>query len=305
MSPLRTLFLAALCAGTALTTQASPSETGLFFDDFQHPSLDGLAAHGWTVRSAVGHPGIEHARWGPGTVELVPDPDQPGNRLLRLRARTDGTPEGTFQAQVCHARKYLEGTYAARIRFSDVPVQGADGDIVIQSFYAVSPLRFDFDPEFSEVDWEYLPNGGWGDARTRLYTITWQTVRLAPWQAHNQSHQEMRSLAGWHTLVVQVMNGRTRHWIDGVQVAEHGGRNYPVVRMSLNFNLWFSPGGLQPVSYSPRIYEQDVDWVLHAQGQALNPTQIEAQVNHMRTNGTHALDSVTNSGPVLTSSCDF
>ena len=223
----------------------------------------------------------------------------------KVRQGDGRTPEGTFQAQVCHARKYLEGTYAARIRFSDVPVQGADGDIVIQSFYAVSPLRFDFDPEFSEVDWEYLPNGGWGDARTRLYTITWQTVRLAPWQAHNQAHQEVRSLAGWHTLVVQVMNGRTRHWIDGVQVAEHGGRNYPVVRMSLNFNMWFSPGGMQPVSFPPRIYEQDVDWVLHVQGTALNPAQVEAQVNRLRTNEVSAMDTIGTSEPELASTCDF
>lgn len=305
MLPLRTLSLAVLCAGSGLSAHTTPAPQGLFFDDFQHRDVAALSAHGWTIRSAAGHPGIEHARWGPGTVKLVPDPDQPGNRLLRLQARTDGTPEGTFQAQVCHARKYLEGTYAARIRFSDAPVQGADGDVVIQSFYAVSPLRFDFDPEFSEVDWEYLPNGGWGDPRTRLYTITWQTVRLAPWQAHNQAHQEMRSLAGWHTLVVQVMNGRTLHWIDGVQVAQHGGRNYPVVRMSLNFNLWFSPNGIELVSNAPRIYEQDVDWVLHIPGQALDPAQIEAEVRTLRTSEIHAVDSVSAGTPELASTCDF
>jgi hypothetical protein len=110
----------------------------------------------------MGHPGISGARWGPATLALVPDPQLPGNQLLRLRASSDGTPQGTSQAQICHARKYLEGTYAARIRFSDEPVSGDDGDVVVQTFYAVSPLKHDFDPEFSEVDWEYLPNGGWG-----------------------------------------------------------------------------------------------------------------------------------------------
>src|SRR5207237_879853 len=83
------------------------------------------------------------------TVTLVDDPQQPGNRLLRLVARTDGTPQGTAHAQLCQARKFFEGTYAARVRFNDTPAVGPDGDVVVQTFYAVSPLRFDFDPEYS------------------------------------------------------------------------------------------------------------------------------------------------------------
>jgi hypothetical protein len=35
-------------------------------------------------------------------------------------------------------------------------------------------------------------------------------------------------------------------FLDGELRAEHGGRNYPVVPMAINFNLWFSPGGLLP-----------------------------------------------------------
>ncbi|OYU42647.1 MAG: hydrolase, partial [Burkholderiales bacterium PBB4] len=220
----------------------------LFFDDFRQESLTALADHGWTVRQAPGHPGIVGARWGAGSVALVPKSSGATNQVLRLRATTNGSGEGTQQAQICQQRKFFEGTYAARVRFSDTPVRGLDGDAVIQSFYLVSPLKHDFDPEFSEVDWEYLPNGGWGDTRTRLYGITWQTVRLDPWQAHNQAHEEFRSMDGWHTLVLQVMHGKTHHWLDGVEVAVHGGRNYPVVPMSLNFNHWFSPGGILEVS---------------------------------------------------------
>jgi hypothetical protein len=117
--------------------------------------------------------------------------------LLRLAARTDGTPQGTSHAQVCHARKFFEGTNAARIRFSDAPVQGPDGDVVVETFYAVSPLRFDFDPEYSELDWEYLPNGGWGDKRTRLYGVTWQTVRLDRGRpTTSRTRRFARSMAG-------------------------------------------------------------------------------------------------------------
>lgn len=302
----RLFQFAVLAVTTSIScTVAAQSTAGLFFDDFSQPNVQALATHGWTLRHAAGHPGIPGAQWGPDTIALVPDPAIAGNQLLRLRAITDGTPQGTSQAQICQARKYFEGTYAARIRFSDEPVRGEDGDVVVQSFYAVSPLKHDFDPEFSEVDWEYLPNGGWGDPLTRLYGITWQTVRIDPWLAFNQAHQEKRSVAGWHTLILQIKDGKTRHYLDGQMLAEHGGRNYPVVPMSINFNQWFSPGGLLPVSKIARVYEQDVDWVLHAKDQLLSPAQVDLQVQHLRANGHTAIDNIAPATPALASTCDF
>lgn len=292
-------------AAAASSALAATATDGLFFDDFRQANVQALATHGWTLRHAVGHPGIPGAQWGPSSIALVPDPQLPGNQFLRLRASTDGTAQGTTQAQICHARKYFEGTYAARVRFSDEPVSGDDGDEVVQTFYIVSPLQHDFDPTFSEVDWEYLPNGGWGDPATRLYGITWQTVRIDPWQAHNQAHQEKRSVAGWHTLVLQIKDGKTRHYLDGVLLAEHGGRNYPVVPMSINFNLWFSPGGLLPVSKTSRMYEQDVDWVLHAKDQLLSPDQVADKVQNFRLNSEVFVDNLAPATPILTSTCDF
>jgi len=296
------LLLAACASGAP---DAPAPERGVFFDDFSARDLAALQRGGWTVRERRGHPGLDGAAWGPGSVSLVDDPALPGNRLLRLTASTDGSAANTTQAQVCHARKYFEGTYAARVRFSDAPVRGADGDVVVQTFYAVSPLRFDFDPDYSELDWEYLPNGGWGDPVTRLYGVSWQTVRIEPWSAHNQSLQEFRSMDGWHVLMMQVSGGKTRLFIDGVQRAEHGGRNYPVVPMSLNFNLWFAPGGLLPGVNARRTYEEDVDWVFHARNQVLSAAQVEAAVTGLRRAGTSQLDSVPNAVPPLASPCDF
>lgn len=292
----------AVLAGCASTGRI---DDGLFFDDFSQPDLAALAGDGWTVRDKRGHPGLEGAAWGPGSIALVADPERSGNRLLRLRAGTDGTVQGTAQAQLCHARKYFEGTYAARVRFSDAPVQGPDGDVVVQTFYAVGPLKFDFDPEYSELDWEYLPNGGWGDARTRLYGVSWQTVRVEPWLAFNQPHQEFRSMDGWHVLLMQVAGGSTRLFIDGELRAEHGGRNYPVVPMALNFSQWFSPGGLLPVVGVRRTYEQDVDWVFHARNRTLSPAQVLAAVQTLRSAGTAHTDSVPPAAPPLASPCDF
>jgi hypothetical protein len=285
--------------------------TGVFFDDFSHADHAALAAAGWTVRSGHGHPGVPGAAWRADAVRLLDDATRGAgrhaarNRLLRLIARTDGTAPGTVQSQVCHARKVLHGTYAARVRFTDAPVQGGDGDPVVQSFYAVAPLRHDFDPEFSEIDWEYLPNGGWGSDSTRLYGISWQTVRVEPWQAHNQAHQEFGSHAGWRVLVMQVADGRTRHFLDGRLLATHGGRNVPVVPMAISFNLWFSPGGLLPASAVPRVWRQQVDWVFHARHTLLSPAQVEAEVQALRRAGVARHDTVPAAKPPLASPCNF
>jgi hypothetical protein len=284
---------------------APPSNTGILFDDFSYSAIAELEKGGWKQRSKAGHPGVAGATWSPHAISLVEDSAHAHNRLLRLQASTDGTGPNTTQSQICHARKYLEGTYAARVRFSDTPATGPDGDILVQSFYAVSPLKHDFDPEFSEVDWEYLPNGGWGDKQTRLYGVTWQTVRIDPWLAFNQTHQVIRPLGGWHTLILQVAKGRTRHILDGVLLGEHGGRNYPAVPMSINFNLWFVPDGQLPGVSSQRTYEQDVDWVLHTKDKVLSPTQVDAMVKKMRRNKITALDTVAPASPMLDSNCDF
>jgi len=290
-------------SGCASVTAPAP-EAAIFFDDFSQHDLRELARDGWIVRDKAGHPGIAGAAWTADGVRLVDDPQRPGNRLLRLAARTDGTAQGTLHAQLCHARKYFEGTYAARIRFSDAPVEGPDGDVVVQTFYAVSPLRFDFDPEYSELDWEYLPNGGWGDARTRLYGVTWQTVRIDPWKAYNQPLQVFRALDGWHELVMQANAGRTRFFLDGVQLDEHGGRNYPAVPMSINFNIWYSPGGLLPNTNARRVYQQDIDWVYHARNRVLSPAEVDAAVAALRAAGTAHADSVPPAQPPLASTCD-
>jgi hypothetical protein len=257
------------------------------------------------LRETPGHPGVPGGQWRADAITWVDDPARPGNRLLRLTASTDGTPAGTQQAQLCHARKYLRGTYAARVRFSDAPVAGADGDPVIQTFYAVAPLRRDYDPEFSEIDWEYLPNGGWGSERTRLYGISWQTVRIEPWDAVNQAHEEFGSADGWHVLMMQADAARTRHYLDGRLLAEHSGRYAPAVPMAIAFSLWFSPTGLLPPGGAPRVYRQEVDWVFHAADRQLSPAQVAAEVRRFRARRVGRVDTVAPQTPPLASPCDF
>ena len=110
---------------------------------------------------------------------------------------------------------------------------------------------------------------------------------------------------GWHVLLMQVAGGKTRLFIDGELRAEHGGRNYPVVPMSINFNLWFSPGGLLAGERAVRSYRQDVDWVFHARDRVLSPADVQARVAMFRQAGTAHADSVPAADPPLASPCDF
>lgn len=288
-------LLAAALASLSLAANGAE----VFFDDFSQADLAGLRAAGWILRDKPGHPGIPGSRWAAEGVSVVADEQAPGNRLLRLSAHTDGTGPGTEQVQLCHARKYLNGTYASRVRFDT----SNGGDALVQTFYAVAPLRFDYDPEYSELDWEYLPHGGWDDAKPRLYGVSWQTVRLDPWDSHNQAHQEFGSLKGWHVLLTQVADGRVRWFLDGRELARHGGRNHPVVPMAISFSNWFIKEGPFAPGGAARHYQQDVDWVFHAKDEVLSPAQVEAAVRDYRRRGVAREDGVPSRG--FESRCDL
>lgn len=274
------------------------------FDDFSYSRPAQFARHGWVVRTAAGWPGVVGARWAATNVSFVSDPTRRGNRLLRMSSRTDGTAAGTSQTQVCHARKYREGTYATRLRFHDAPSRGLDVDQVVETFYAISPLAAPLDPSYSELDWEYLPNGGWGVTPSTVYVTSWETVRLDPWLADNTSSTATRSLDGWHTLVMQVAGGRVAYYLDGTLLGVHSERFYPEVPMSINYNLWFIEGGLFSGG-SVRRYDEEIDWVFHEAGAQLTPSQVAARVTKLRRGRVFFRDTVRPVAPPLRSPCDF
>ena len=282
---MRALLLALLTAPAV----AAPAG-GEFFDDFSQPDLDALRASGWVLRDGGGHPGLPGARFMPGQLAL-------DGGLLKLRLSTDGTPTGTALAQLCAPRKFLIGTTTARVRLRD---SAGSRDPVIQSFFLASPLKHDYDPDFSEVDFEYLPHGGWGEPETRLYGVSWQTVRIDPWQSFNQASIAKGSFDGWQVLTVQVEATRTRHYLNGRLMGEHTGRNVPAKPMAISFNHWLAAGA---VAGAPRDHEFDVDWVLHAAGKTVSPAAMQARVAALRKQGVARRDTVPDMG--LTSECNL
>lgn len=258
--------------------------------------------NGWTARTETGHPGIAGAAWSAEGVSVHQASEHAQFGMARLSSVTNGKGEGTRHTQICHQRKYLYGTYAARVFFRNQPTFGPDGDEVIETFYAISPLVKPLDPDYSEVDFEYLPNGGWGEnTESAMWTTSWETFQLEPWTKVNEFSRVEGDYSGWRTLVMNVTRDAVRYFVDGKLIGEHTEAVAPEVPMSMNFNLWFMPkgadGSLGPIDSSElRQYQQDIDWVLHVADQQLDTQDVEVKVMALRSDQKFAVDQVPDKG---------
>ena len=303
---MKTLAIALSATVLLITGTVPQRQEQIFFDDFSYKNTEAMKKNNWILRTEPGWPGVPGATWSEQNVTLMNDPNNDaGIGFVRMTSATDGTPANTTQTQICHERKYLEGTYAARVRFTDQPLSGPGGDQLVQSFYTISPLKAPMDLDYSELDFEYLPNGGWGIDGPTLYATTWETFSPEPnWKKDNVFKTTNGSQAGWHFLVTQVMNKKVRYFLDGKLFAEHEGEYYPEDTMSINFNLWFIRDGLIK-STEMRKYHEDIDWVFFQNGVALSPEQVENTVKRLRKKGVKFSNGVPAKNPPLKSPCNF
>ena len=299
MSQSSALILFALFLGGTPFAGAAPTPhpaARVFFDDFSYAGRPQLEAHGWIVRSITGWPGIQGATWRPENVSFAADPDRPRNRILRMVSSTDGTPSHTFETQICQQRKFKEGTYGARVHFAPGPNSGPAGDGVVQSFYLYSTVDIPKNPNYSECDFEYLPEGGWGQKVPALFVTSWRTAEPLPDGGQDNIHTVVPgSEAGWHVLVLQVAGGHLKYFLDGRPIADHADGCYPREIMSIDFNLWFTREGVLP-SRENRSYEEDIDWVYFEKDAVLSPSQLEQRVESLRAAGVPWRDTVEPSG---------
>ncbi|RSN16906.1 hydrolase [Streptomyces sp. WAC 01325] len=264
------------------------------FDDFNYTGYSDpkISANGWNVRANSGGPGVPGATWAPENVTFA---SSGGNSIMNLRTSTAGTAESTKHTEVLtKATKFKNGTYAARVKFADTPLSGPDGDHLVQTFFTINDLKAPMADDYAEYDFEYLPNGGWGEPANILYTTSWETYNPDPWQAVNQHTESRQSYAGWHDLVLTIDNSSIKYYVDGQLFGTHDAAYLPERPMSINFNQWLIDLAGQ-TNTTARSYDQQVDYVLHVKDQVLTPAQVASKVSAYRTAGTKFEDKVPSS----------
>lgn len=282
------------CQTAENSTNASEDlPRGILFDDFNYSDSEdpSISGNGWIVRSGSGGPGAPGVRWETRNVSF---PTLEGvNQAMEMTTSTQGTGASTSQAEFYTGdQKFLEGTYAARVYFTDGPVEGSpDGDQIVETFFSITDLAFDMDPDYCEIDFEYLANGGWGSSPENLWNTTWETYRPDPWEMDAESTQNSGSLEGWHILMFTVSEGVVNYYLDGELTASHGGHVYPETPMSIRFNLWIINDGFA-ASEELRHYKQQVDWVFHGQNRVLSHQELLLEIEALRMDNSFFVDTV-------------
>ncbi|MEF2528953.1 MULTISPECIES: glycoside hydrolase family 16 protein [Streptomyces] len=294
LTPVALLCVLAACSGgpgddaaaPAASTSPTPSgPPGTLFDTFHYSGPDdpALAAHGWEVRTGGGGPGIK-GTWSAAGVAFPSDATAQGGRALRLQSSTDGTEQGTRQVEIQGTGKNLfTGTFAARVHFSDKPTSGRNGDHVVQTFFPISPS--DASDNYSELDFEYLPNGGWGSTGPRLDNVSWHKAD----PPDRVSHTLKRRVEGWHTLVVTAMDGKVTYSMDGKELFTSSGKYVPREKMDIHFSNWFID---LPFTGAPRTWDMKVNWVYYKADEAVAHTDIQKTVDAFYTQGTTYVNTV-------------
>jgi len=269
----------------------------VLFDDFSYFGRNDprVTRNGWYLRNDTGRPGPQGAQWSSRNISFT---HVNGSRVLELTATTDGTGPGTTEAEFGRvSNEALSGTYVARIKFSDVPFRGPDGDHLNQTFYALSSNISECGAGYSETDFdEYLPNGGYGVATGFNTETTWREPDTdCDSAALDESDQYDTSIAGWHTIMSTVAGGKVTYYVDGQIVGGSDESYYPQNKMSIAFNEWFADLKGHQAGSGTSVWHEDVDYVYYAADRVLTPAQAAAQVHHVRRSGHSFIDTLRRS----------
>ncbi len=287
--------------GIVLSFWSCVGSNEYMFDDMSYSSILQFESNGWTVRTKPGLPGTTGAEWKKENVSFHRDLESDDNTVLRMTASIGPSVR---QTQICHERKYMEGTYAARVRLASAVSALPKWIILVQSFYTITPYEKPLDPAYSEMDFEYLPFGGRNIPPGRFATTTWDTVSIGPWKAHNAVDNFRRDLGGWHIFLIQVDGKHVKYFIDGEHLSTHSKPYYPDSLMSINFNIWFKETERDTIGDTFRFIEE-IDWVFHSRNTVLSHAEAVAAVDSLRAANVAFTDLVPDAIPKLDCPCDL
>lgn len=265
--------------------EAADHPPGTLFDSFDYAGADDpqLRAHGWEVRSEGGGPGIKDT-WSPSGVSFPATSSAQGGKALQLQLTTDGTKAGTRQAQLSGSPDvFTTGTVAARVYFSDAPVSGRNGDHINQTAYLISPPGSD-PAKYTELDFEYMPNGGWGAPGPRLDTTSWRSAT----DGDRVTSARKTSFKGWHIVMITAMDGTVTYSVDGEVLFRSSGREFPREATGVQFSTWLVD---LPFTGS-RTWNMQVNWVYAKAGQTVSLKDVQSAVRGFYTDGTDFVDTM-------------
>ncbi|MCP3754177.1 glycoside hydrolase family 16 protein [Streptomyces sp. TBY4] len=283
-------------AGVASASKDRPSASptlagppGTLFDDFHYSGPDdpALDANGWEVRTGGGGPGIKDT-WSAAGASFPSDTTAQGGRALQLQSSTDGTKQGTRQVEIqTTGTPLFTGTYAARVHLSDKPSSGRNGDHVVETFFPISAS--DSSENYSELDFEYLPNGGWGSPGPQLDTVSW--FKADPPDRVNSALKKQR-LEGWHIMMITFVDGKATYSLDGKDLFTSTGKYVPREKMDMHFSNWFID---LPFTGGARTWDMKVNWFYHKAGEAVSQADVLKTVEGFYGAGTHHINTVPKS----------
>ena len=289
---------------TMMTTSYSQAQT-IMFDDFNYTSPSDAqfgAFNKWNIINGTSSP-IFGSTYSKNNITIETDAAIANNKLVTLSTVFTGATKDYSNSRIeTGDMTYFEGTYAARVYFTDNPNVYKDGNI--QTFYTITDYSLHEDgTKYSEIDFEYMASDYWGTGTSSdkvMYMTSWNHVIEDPWDAYKAYLSPKGSLAGWHTLVVSAADKKNvKFYIDGVlkgQVSVTDGDNskknktlsvYPRTNMQVAFANWIyndGNGGLGSSTVN-RTSTMKVDWVMYYKDQDLNPTQVDTYVADYRTRG--------------------
>lgn len=226
---------------------------GQFFDDFLQKDLVVLCVGGWVLCEGMGYFGLL------GLYFLFEQLLLEGG-LFKLKFFIDGKVEYMMFVQLCGLCKFFVGMMMVCVCFCDMV---GLCDFIIQSFFFVGLLKYDYDFDFSEVDFEYLLYGGWGELQMWFYGVSWYIVCIDFWEFFNQVFILLGFFDGWQLLIVQVEVMCMCYYVNGWLIGEYSGCNVLSQLMVISFNYWILVGVVEGVLCD---YEFEVDWVLYEVG---------------------------------------
>ncbi len=257
----------------------------IFFDDFRYGFAEESAKPediGWRLVNYKSEPPQGKAVYKRSNIDFLDDESDPLDRIMRLHSTTDGTTlleEPTSNSRIETTIRFLYGTYAAGMRFTDDPIVWHD--TCVQTFYTYYGAD---DDSYSECDFEFLAWDTWSDpdATRTMWNVTWKNKD----DRHRDATPELGLTDNeFHVLFMHVSRDKVEYFLDGVSMATAEGQYPPEHDMNISFANWLYQVS-DDIGTASRTYSMDVDWVFHAiDDLTLNQSQILNIVSQYREKG--------------------